>query len=101
MLPVAVLPAAGILYGIGYWIDPTGWGANSVLAAFLIKAASAIIERIPILFAIGVSVGMAKDHDGTGALAMYHTAKSSGKKNPPYNEILKKNQWNLPTDKST
>jgi PTS system N-acetylglucosamine-specific IIC component len=69
MLPVAVLPAAGILYGIGYWIDPTGWGANSVVAAFFIKAASAIIDKIPILFAIGVSVGMAKDHDGTSALA--------------------------------
>ena len=69
MLPVAVLPAAGILYGIGYWIDPTGWGANSVVAAFFIKAASAIIDQIPILFAIGVSVGMAKDHDGTSALA--------------------------------
>jgi PTS system N-acetylglucosamine-specific IIC component len=39
------------------------------LAAFCIKAASAIIDQIPILFAIGVSVGMAKDHDGTSALA--------------------------------
>ena len=69
MLPVAVLPAAGILYGIGYWIDPSGWGSNNVLAAFCIKAASAIIDQIPILFAIGVAVGMAKDHDGTSALA--------------------------------
>jgi len=69
MLPVAVLPAAGILYGIGYWLDPTGWGANSVVSAFLIKAASAIIDQIPILFAIGVAVGMAKDHDGTSALS--------------------------------
>ena len=69
MLPVAVLPAAGILYGIGYWIDPTGWGANSVIAAFLIKAASAIIDQIPILFAVGVSIGMATDHDGTSALS--------------------------------
>ena len=24
MLPVAVLPAAAILMGIGYWIDPSG-----------------------------------------------------------------------------
>ena len=69
MLPVACLPAAGILYGIGYWIDPTGWGANSIVAAFMIKAASAIIDQIPILFAIGISVGMAKEHDGTSALA--------------------------------
>ena len=30
MLPVAALPAAGILYGIGYWIDPAGWGSNSI-----------------------------------------------------------------------
>ena len=69
MLPVAVLPAAGILYGIGYWLDPTGWGANSIISAFLIKAASAIIDQIPILFAIGISIGMATDHDGTSALA--------------------------------
>ena len=69
MLPVAVLPAAGIMYGLGYWIDPTGWGANSIVAAFLIKAASAIIDQIPILFAIGVAVGVADDHDGTAALA--------------------------------
>ena len=84
MLPVAVLPAAGILYGIGYWLDPTGWGANSIVSAFFIKAASAIIDQIPILFAIGVSVGMAKDHDGTSALAglvsflMITTLLSSG-----------------------
>ena len=32
MLPVAALPVAGILMGIGYWIDPSGWGANNVIA---------------------------------------------------------------------
>ncbi len=69
MLPVACLPAAGILYGIGYWIDPAGWGSNSLAAAFCIKAASAIIDQIPILFALGVSIGMASDRDGTPALA--------------------------------
>lgn len=36
MLPVACLPVAAILQGIGYWIDPTGWGANNVIAAFLL-----------------------------------------------------------------
>ncbi|MBQ7221043.1 MAG: PTS transporter subunit EIIC [Synergistaceae bacterium] len=69
MLPVACLPAAGILYGIGYWIDPAGWGSNSIYAAFCIKAASAIIDQIPLLFAIGTAIGMADDTDGTPALA--------------------------------
>lgn len=69
MLPVATLPVAGILLGIGYWIDPTGWGANSVVAAFLIKAGGAIIDNMAILFAIGVGVGMADDKDGSSALA--------------------------------
>ena len=69
MLPVACLPAAGILYGIGYWLDPAGWGANSLASAFCIKAASAIIDQIPILFAIGVSIGMSSDRDGTSALS--------------------------------
>lgn len=69
MLPVAVLPVAGILMGIGYWIDPSGWGANNIAAAFLIKAGAAIIDNMPILFAIGVGVGMAHDKDGTSAIA--------------------------------
>ena len=69
MLPVACLPAAGILYGIGYWLDPVGWVSNSLAAAFCIKAASAIIDQIPLLFAIGISIGMSSDQDGTPALA--------------------------------
>lgn len=69
MVPVAVLPAAAILMGIGYWIDPTGWGANSQLAAFLIKAGAAIIDNMAILFAVGVAFGLSKDKDGAAALA--------------------------------
>ncbi|MCR1951972.1 MULTISPECIES: N-acetylglucosamine-specific PTS transporter subunit IIBC [unclassified Clostridium] len=69
MLPVAALPVASILMGIGYWIDPTGWGANSVIAAFLLKAGGALIDNMAILFAIGVAVGMSDDNDGTAGLA--------------------------------
>lgn len=69
MLPVACLPVASILMGIGYWIDPAGWGANNVVAAFLLKAGGALIDNMAILFAIGVGVGMADDNDGTSALA--------------------------------
>ncbi|WP_214762571.1 MULTISPECIES: N-acetylglucosamine-specific PTS transporter subunit IIBC [Exiguobacterium] len=69
MLPVAVLPAAAILMGIGYWIDPVGWGSENIAAAFLIKAGSAIIDNIPILFAVGVALGMAKNRDGSAALS--------------------------------
>lgn len=69
MLPVAVLPAAAILMGIGYWIDPSGWGGESAVAAFLIKAGGSIIDNIPILFAVGVALGMAKERDGSAALS--------------------------------
>ncbi|WP_440894715.1 N-acetylglucosamine-specific PTS transporter subunit IIBC [Amphibacillus sp. Q70] len=69
MLPVAVLPAAAILMGVGYWIDPSGWGEANAIAAFLISAGSAIIDNIPILFAVGVALGMAKERDGSAALA--------------------------------
>ena len=69
MLPVAALPVCSILMGIGYWIDPTGWGANSAVAAFLLKAGGAIIDNMGILFAIGVGVGMSEDNDGTGGVA--------------------------------
>ena len=72
MLPVACLPAAGILMGIGYWIDQnvmSGLGDPNVVAFFLVKAGGAIIDNMAILFAIGVAVGMSKDQDGTSALA--------------------------------
>ncbi|WGY46365.1 MULTISPECIES: N-acetylglucosamine-specific PTS transporter subunit IIBC [unclassified Vibrio] len=69
MVPVATLPAAAILMGIGYWIDPNGWGANSALAAFLIKAGAAIIDNMSVLFAVGVAFGMSKDKDGAAALS--------------------------------
>lgn len=69
MVPVAVLPAAAILLGIGYWVDPDGWGANNIIAAFLIKSGGAIIDNMPILFAIGVAYGMSKDKDGAAALS--------------------------------
>lgn len=69
MLPVAVLPAAAILMGIGYWIDSDGWGSGNVFAAFMIKAGSSIIDNIPILFAVGVAIGMSKAKDGAAALS--------------------------------
>lgn len=69
MVPVAVLPAAAILMGVGYWIDPNGWGGDSALAAFLIKAGAAIIDNMSVLFAVGVAYGMSKDKDGSAALA--------------------------------
>lgn len=69
MLPVAVLPAAAILMGIGYWIDHDGWGSGNPFAAFFITAGSSIIDNIPILFAVGVALGMSKAKDGAAALA--------------------------------
>ncbi|QFG00357.1 PTS glucose transporter subunit IIBC [Psychrobacillus glaciei] len=69
MLPVAVLPAAAILMGIGYWIDHDGWGSGNVFAAFLLTAGASIIDHIPILFAVGVALGMAKEKDGSAALS--------------------------------
>ncbi|HGJ5873572.1 MAG TPA: N-acetylglucosamine-specific PTS transporter subunit IIBC [Arsenophonus apicola] len=68
MVPVAVLPAAAILMGIGYWIDPNGLGANSTIAALLFKSGAAIIDNMSTLFAIGVAYGLSKDKDGSAAL---------------------------------
>ena len=69
MLPVACLPIGGILMGIGYWIDPVGWGANNLAALLLIKAGGILIDNMAILFALGVAIGMSKDQEGTSALA--------------------------------
>lgn len=68
MVPVATLPAAAILMGVGYWIDPVSWGAGNALAALFIKSGAAIIEHMSVLFAIGIAYGMSKDKDGAAAL---------------------------------
>lgn len=69
MQPVAVMPLAALLLGIGYLIDPDGWGASSPVAAFLISAGGAILDNLGILFAVGVAFGIAKENHGASALA--------------------------------
>lgn len=71
MLPIAVLPIASLLMGIGYWIEPTamdGAGTN-VFAIFLIQAGLAVIGQLPMLFAVGIATGMSKDKNGAAALS--------------------------------
>ena len=69
MLPVSIMPIAALLKGIGYWIDPTGWGIHNPIAALLIAAGGAIIDNLPILFAIAVAMEMSKKRDTAIALS--------------------------------
>lgn len=69
MLPVATLPIAALFMGTGYWIDPNAWGANNVVAAFLIGGGSAILDNLGLLFAVGLALGMVNDRDGSSALS--------------------------------
>ena len=75
MLPVAVLPICGILMGIGYYLCPATMqggdieGVKNLVGFFLVKAGSALIENMAILFAIGIGVGMSEKNDGTGGIA--------------------------------
>ncbi len=69
MQPVAVLPIAAILMGIGYAIDPVDWGGASAIAQFFISAGAAILDNLGVLFAVGVAYGMSKDNNGAAALS--------------------------------
>ena len=75
MLPVAVLPICGILMGIGYRLCPATMqggdisGVVNLIGLFLVKAGSALIDNMALLFAIGVGVGMSEKNDGTGGIA--------------------------------
>lgn len=69
MQAVAVMPLAALLLGIGYAIDPDGWGANSVTAAFLIKAGGAVLDNLGIIFAGAVAFGLSRDNHGAAAIA--------------------------------
>ncbi|MGO1259952.1 MAG: N-acetylglucosamine-specific PTS transporter subunit IIBC, partial [Brachybacterium sp.] len=69
MLPVAVLPVAAILSGLGYWILTATGDDGNLAGVFLKLAGGALLDNLPLLFAIGVSIGMATKPDGTSALA--------------------------------
>ncbi|MEV7021094.1 PTS transporter subunit EIIC [Kitasatospora sp. NPDC093558] len=72
-LPVAVLPAAGILNRLGqpdvFGKDGLGW---TDVAKVFAAAGGALLDSalgLPLLFCIGVAIGMAKKADGSTALA--------------------------------
>ncbi|MER5732308.1 PTS transporter subunit EIIC [Streptomyces sp. NPDC002138] len=69
-LPIAVLPAAGILLRLGqpdvFGKDGLGWGKVATVFA---TAGDAVFSNLPLLFCIGVAIGFAKKADGSTALA--------------------------------
>jgi len=65
MLPVAVLPVAGILLGVGS--AEFSWLPHS-LSLIMAKSGDAIFANLPLIFAIGVAIGLT-DNDGVAALA--------------------------------
>ena len=67
MLPVAVLPIAGLLLGIGS-IEPEHSFLPTVLADIMAQSGSAIFGNLPLIFAIGTALGLAKN-DGVSALS--------------------------------
>ena len=78
MLPIAVLPAAGLLLGIGGALsNPNTVSAYPFLdivwlqAIFTImsSAGSIVFGNLPIIFAVGVAVGLARSDKGTAGLA--------------------------------
>lgn len=75
MMPVACLPLCGLLMGIGYLLCPATMQGGDVsgivplIGLFLVRAGGAVIDHIALLFAVGIGVGLAKERDGTAALA--------------------------------
>lgn len=78
MLPIAILPAAGLLLGIGGALsNPNTVSAYPMLdvawlqAIFTIMAGAGdiVFANLPIIFAVGVAIGLARSDKGTAALA--------------------------------
>ena len=82
MLPIAILPVAGLLLGIGSsftnatTIETYGLtavlGEDTILHALLVimnKVGSAVFDNLPLIFAVGVAIGMAKKEKEVSALS--------------------------------
>lgn len=61
MLPIAVLPVAGLLLRLGQ--------PDLLDIAFVSAAGQAIFSNLGLLFAVGVAVGLARDNNGAAGLA--------------------------------
>ena len=82
MLPIAILPVAGLLLGIGSsftnatTIETYGLtkilGDGTILHYLLMimnKVGSAVFDNLPLIFAVGVAIGMAKKEKEVSALS--------------------------------
>ena len=63
MLPIAVLPIAGLLLRLGQ--------PDLLNIAFLSDAGGAVFNNLPVIFAIGVAIGFAHENHGAAALAAF------------------------------
>jgi N-acetylglucosamine PTS system EIICBA or EIICB component len=70
MLPIAALPVAALLLRLGAddLLGPDGLGWDSI-AAVVGAAGDALFANLPLLFAVGIAIGMARKSDGSTALA--------------------------------
>ena len=69
MVPVAVLPVAGLLLGIGSGLLNAGidW-IPSLVPQIMTESGNVIFDNMPLIFAIGTTLGLT-DNDGVAALA--------------------------------
>ena len=61
MLPIAVLPIAGLLLRLGQ--------PDLLNIAFMAAAGQAVFTNLPVIFALGVAIGFADENHCTAALA--------------------------------
>ncbi|WP_336083564.1 PTS transporter subunit EIIC [Nocardia sp. SSK8] len=69
MLPIAVLPAAGILLRLGQDDLLGRFSPLHSTAAVISAAGQAVFTWLPLIFAVGIAIGWAKKADGSTALA--------------------------------
>ncbi|HEY8373852.1 MAG TPA: PTS transporter subunit EIIC [Pseudonocardiaceae bacterium] len=69
MLPIAALPAAGLLLRLGQDDLLGSINALKQVAAVISAGGGALLDNLPLLFAVGVAIGFARKSDGTTALA--------------------------------
>ncbi|GCD37390.1 PTS sugar transporter subunit IIA [Streptomyces chrestomyceticus JCM 4735] len=72
MLPIATLPAAALMVRLG---QPDMLGRDSFpaflnkIAEFMAAGGGALLDNMPLLFAVGIAIGFAKKADGSTGLA--------------------------------
>ncbi|MDO4888203.1 MAG: PTS transporter subunit EIIC [Actinomycetaceae bacterium] len=67
--PIAVLPVAALLVGIGNWMNSTDWGRERIASEIFQESGLVVLDNLGYIFAISLAYGLSRESNGAAPLS--------------------------------